>query len=63
MIVIIIAINLVILIITSNSNSDNNMENLNSFNRYVNHENPLKLILSKNAICYLRKNSFKLSSL
>ena len=40
---------IIIIIITSNNNNDNNRENLNNFNSYVNHENPFKLTLGKNA--------------
>ena len=40
---------MMMMMMTSNNNNDNNKENLNKFNRYVNYENPVKLILSKNA--------------
>ena len=46
---ILIIIIIIMMMMTSNNNNDNNKENLNKFNRYVNHENPVKLILSKNA--------------
>ena len=47
--IIIIIIIMMMMMMTSNNNNDNNKENLNKFNRYVNYENPVKLILSKNA--------------